>query len=415
VTVTARKVHVEASALAFRLPLAVIAVAVLDHAFAGREPGTSATDHLSSGLVPVLVAVALGWAYPRLRPGAQAAAAVSCGALALVAAGARLPEHSVTAAGAGIAGVWLLIEGVRTLWRSRRPGVHAGSRLLAGVLVAVAAYLVLLPVALAILATQRGRTVPATAGLGQGVTLTTADGLRLAGSYAPSRNRAAVIVFPGRGESVIAHARLLTRHGYGVLLLDRRGEGASEGDINLYGWNGEADLRAAVAFLRHRPDVDAGGIGGLGLSVGGELLLQAAAHDRGLRAVVSEGAGVRSFAEHRHTPGVGSVQKWLSPWLVQTAALTVLGDGGPPPDLARLAGRVAPRPVLLIRALHGNLDEALNRVYAARAGASGSLWELDRGGHTGALAAEPAEYERRVLGLFDATLRESRNRDRALP
>jgi hypothetical protein len=95
-------------------------------------------------------------------------------------------------------------------------------------------------------------------------------------------------------------------------------------------------------------------------------------------------------------------QKWLSPWLVQTAALTVLGDGGPPPDLAQLVGRIAPRPVLVIRAVHGNPDEALNRVYAAKAG--GSLWEVDRGGHTGALDAVPAEYERRVVGFFDATL-----------
>ncbi len=197
---------------------------------------------------------------------------------------------------------------------------------------------------------------------------------------------------------------MLARHGYGALLLDRRGEGSSEGDINLYGWNGEADVRAAVAYLSRRPDLDPDRIGGLGLSVGGELLLQTAAHDRGLRAVVSEGAGVRSFAEHRHTPGVGGTQQWLSPWLVQTAALTVLGDGAPPPDLAPLVSRIAPRPVLLIRAVHGNPDEGLNREYAANAGSSASLWEVARGGHTGALDAMPAEYEHRVVGFFDAAL-----------
>jgi hypothetical protein len=397
-------------ALEFRLPLAVIAVAVIDHAFVSREPGTTASEHLSSGLVPVLAALALAWAYPRLRPGGQAAAAISCGALAVTAAGARLPAHSLTAIAAGIAGVWLLFEGARTLWRSRRPGRRLAPRALRGVLVLAVAYLVLLPVAFAILATQRGRTMPAAAELGRGqqnVTLTTADGLRLAGWYVPSRNRAAVIVFPGR-RGPLAQARLLAGHGYGVLVFDRRGEGASEGDINLYGWNGEADLRAAVAYLRRRADVDPGRIGGLGLSVGGELLLQAAAHDQGLRAVVSEGAGVRSFAEHRHTPGVGAVAKWFSPWLVQTAALTVLSDGGPPPDLAQLMTRIAPRRVLLIRAVHGNPDEELNRVYAAKAGTSGSLWEAGRGGHTGALAAMPAEYERRVTAFFDAVLLDRR-------
>ena len=29
---------------------------------------------------------------------------------------------------------------------------------------------------------------------------------------------------------------MLADHGYGVLLFDRRGEGASEGDPNLLGW-----------------------------------------------------------------------------------------------------------------------------------------------------------------------------------
>ena len=74
-----------------RVALAVIAVAVVDHAFVSREPGTAAGDHLAGGLVPVLAAVALAWVYPRLRPGAQATTALSCGALALTAAAARLP------------------------------------------------------------------------------------------------------------------------------------------------------------------------------------------------------------------------------------------------------------------------------------------------------------------------------------
>ncbi len=94
----------DASALAFRIPLAVIAVAVFDHAFVSREPGTTAMDHVSSGLAPVLAALVLIWAYPRLRPGARAAAAISCGVLALTAAAARLPSHSVTSIVAGFAG-----------------------------------------------------------------------------------------------------------------------------------------------------------------------------------------------------------------------------------------------------------------------------------------------------------------------
>jgi predicted acyl esterase len=198
---------------------------------------------------------------------------------------------------------------------------------------------------------------------------------------------------------------MLVRHGYGVLLFDRRGEGQSEGDLNLFGWNGERDLRPAVDFLRSRPDVDSARIGGLGLSVGGELLLQAAANDPRLRAVVSEGAGARSLAEHLHEPGLGSVQRWFSPWIVQTAALAVYSNQGPPGDFADLVRRIAPRPVLLLRAVRGQPVEALNRVYRANAGPRAELWELESGGHTGGLAAVPSEYGRRIVGFFDRALR----------
>jgi predicted alpha/beta hydrolase len=234
------------------------------------------------------------------------------------------------------------------------------------------------------------------------VTLRTADGLRLSASYLPSRNGAAVIVFPGR-IGTQRHAHMLARHGYGVLLLDRRGEGGSDGTLNLFGWNGEGDLRSALDFLNRRRDVERGRVGGLGLSVGGELLLQTAAGDDRLRAVVSEGAGVRSLAEHLHTPGVGRLQRWGTNWVVQTAAVAVLSGTRPPADLTETVRGIAPHPVLLVRAVAGHPDEALNEVYARRIGASAQLWTAP-GGHTGALTTDPAAYERRVVAFFDRHL-----------
>jgi pimeloyl-ACP methyl ester carboxylesterase len=64
------------------------------------------------------------------------------------------------------------------------------------------------------------------------VTLTTANGLELRGWYMPSRNGAAVALMHGTGGNrlgVADHARLLARHGYGVLLCDFQGHGASDG------------------------------------------------------------------------------------------------------------------------------------------------------------------------------------------
>jgi hypothetical protein len=82
----------------------------------------------------------------------------------------------------------------------------------------------------------------------------------------------------------------------------------------------------------------------------------------------------------------------------------VMSNSSTPPYLGSLVGRIAPRPILLIRALHGLDDESLNRVYYADAHQPKALWEVARGGHTGALQAVPAQYETRVISFFDHAL-----------
>ena len=401
--------------------MAAAALWVLDDAFWHREPGTAIGDHLASGFIPAARAALLAVAYPRLRPGTRAIAALTTGPLMIVAGvvdGARhvavdrLAGDDVSAILAGVAGAVLVVLGAAVLWRTRRMDERPLRRYLRrGLLVAVAALAVLfvvMPVTFAIVVNHKARAPVKVADLGRpyvDVSLTTGDGLRLTGWYVLSRNGAAVIAFPGRSGPV-RHARMLVRHGYGVLLLDRRGEGASEGDFNARGWGGDPDLRAAVAYLRERPDVHGGRIGGLGLSVGGELLLQAAARDAGLRAVVSEGAGLRSVAEQKHMPGAPPEPlRWIAPITMETAAGVVLADHAPPADLADLMPRIAPRPVLLIRGMQGNGDEALNRAYRDAGGPTSTLWEIPNAGHTGGISAAPAEYERRVIGFFERTLR----------
>src|SRR5207237_9616779 len=139
-----------------------------------------------------------------------------------------------------------------------------------------AAYRLLFPLSLSYVFPHAARAGVPRAELGaanEQVTFRTTDGLTLKGWYVPSRNGAAVIAAPGRAGSQ-RPARLLVSHGYGVLLFDRRGEGESAGDPNAFGWGAPADMKAAVAYLQRRPDVDRGRIGGIGLSVGGETLLQ---------------------------------------------------------------------------------------------------------------------------------------------
>jgi dienelactone hydrolase/uncharacterized membrane protein YozB (DUF420 family) len=405
--------------LLFRLAMAVVAVAVVDDAFVHPEPGTSGTDHLAAGLLPVAVALALALRFPRMRAGLAAIVALTCAALAIaagVADGVRhvavdsLAGDDLTATLAALAGVLLAGIAVELLWRTRRlderPLRRHGRRVLITAAALVACFFLVLPVVFAIVGTHKAREPVVETDLGrphEQVAFTTDDDLRLRGWYVPSRNGAAVIAFPGRSGPV-RHARMLARHGYGVLLFDRRGEGESEGTYNARGWGGEPDLRAALTFLQSRPDVDRGRIGGLGLSVGGELLLETAASTDALRAVVSEGAGMRSLAEQLHMPGVAPWRRWISPAAVETAATAILTGQGPPPDLVDLAGQVAPAQVLLIEAADGNFDERLNEVYRDAAAPHATLWIVPDGGHTGGLSARPDEYERRVTAFFDRNL-----------
>jgi len=236
------------------------------------------------------------------------------------------------------------------------------------------------------------------------VKFTTADGLELEGWYIPSKNGAAVIAFPGRNGPQ-RKARMLARHGYGVLLFDRRGEGRSEGEPNSWGWGGDADVKAAIAYLRRRPDVDPDRIGGLGLSVGGELMIETAAETDALAAVVSEGAGARSTREDmdHDDPALGKWTLGLAGSAAKTLAVAVFSNQAPPANLKDLAAKVD-QPMLLIAAPNSPNGERLNRGYAKAAGDSATLWEIPESRHVGGQTARPQEYERRVVGFFDEAL-----------
>lgn len=395
--------------------LAVIALYVVADGALLREPGTSVGDHAVGVVVALALLAASAWAVLRARAGARAVVMLVWGVLAIVAgvvdgwrhvAVAGLGGDDVFALAALVAGVALVLLGIVVLVRSRRREGTLRRRLLRRTAIGVAGlivgFYVVLPVAFAIVGTHRARGTDDAAAFGRDVTLRTSDGLRLHATYVPSRNGAAIVVVPGR--SAPGQARMLARRGYGVLLLDRRGEGRSEGNAVARGWGGVPDIRAAVAWLRGRPEVDAGKVGGLGMSVGGELLLEAAASDRGLGAVVSEGAGVRSLREQLHEPDAPAGLRWLSPITAETAATAVITGRMPPPDLADVVARIAPRPVLLIRAVNGNADEALNVVYAERIGRSATVWPVSSGGHTGAFSSDPTGYAKRVVGFFDRAL-----------
>jgi hypothetical protein len=390
----------------------------LDDAVVHRQPGVGLGAHAAAALVATALAVAGIAAFPRMRPGLRAALAAAFGVLALVHGvlhGSQValdgPARSdVTGLLAGLAGGVLLGLAVAVLVRHRERGAArpAGRRwaVRAGTAVAalVAAYAVLLPVGVGIVQTHAPREpigAPPSAAF-RPVAFPAADGLRVAGWYVPSRNRAAVVLVHGGGgdrTGVVGHAELLARHGYGVLLHDARGRGESEGSPNAPGWGWEHDVAGALAFLRARPEVDAGRIGGLGLSTGADVLIEVAAEHGGLGAVVAEGATGRSFADVPPEDRLGLAYLWP-----MYAAIRVLSGASPGPPLRELVGRVAPAPLLLIAAGRFPAERDLNLAYARAAREPVALWDRRDGHHTAAIREEPREYERRVVGLLDEAL-----------
>jgi alpha/beta superfamily hydrolase len=403
----------------FLIGIALIALHVIDDNYLQPQPGMSPDDHLVSGLVPLALLGLAAWAYPRLRGGRRGSLALISGVLG-IAGGIEGFYYTRELGPSGddftgllslAAGLLLLGLGAVTLWRTRRTEGSRWWRYPRRALLGVAGFLVasvlLFPIGLGYVTTHTGRAVVPPNHLGvsyEDVKFTTGDGLELEGWYVPSKNGAAVIAFPGRNGPQ-AKTRMLARHGYGVLLFDRRGEGKSEGEPNSWGWGGETDIKAAIAYLQRRPDVDPERIGGIGLSVGGEMMIEAAAETDELAAVVSEGAGARSTTEDmdQDDPALGKWTLGFAMSAAKTLAVAVSANQPPPANLKDLAAEIE-QPLLLIAAPEKGNGEKLNRGYAKAAGGSATLWEIPESTHVGGLEARPEEYERRVVGFFDEAL-----------
>jgi pimeloyl-ACP methyl ester carboxylesterase len=198
---------------------------------------------------------------------------------------------------------------------------------------------------------------------------------------------------------------MLAAAGYGVLAYDARGHGQSAGQTNALGWRGAQDVAGAVSFLARQPAVDPRRIAALGLSMGGEEALRAVATGIPLNAVIADGAGASTLADHqlvRHAlaPVFSSVT-WL------TMRGTELASGEPEPaPLKDIVGGIHV-PVLLI-ASNESGEHAIDRAYRARIGPNASLWYLPDAGHTNGLRTHPAAYAAHVQTFLASALRRRR-------
>ncbi|MGD0683256.1 MAG: alpha/beta fold hydrolase [Terracidiphilus sp.] len=246
------------------------------------------------------------------------------------------------------------------------------------------------------------------------VAVTASDGATLRGwSIRPLHgNGDAVILLHGVADNrmgMIGYADLLLRHGYAVLLPDARRHGESGGELATYGINEAGDVRRWYDWVERTEHPHC--IDGLGNSMGAALLLESLPSAPGFCAVVVESpyANFREASYDRLAERLGA-GAWLGRTLLRPAVeagfLFARWKYGldleqNSPENAVAASSV---PVLLI---HGLKDTNLPPRHSEMIVAHNKnripplvLWEPARAMHTGAAAAEPEEYERRLVGWF---------------
>jgi pimeloyl-ACP methyl ester carboxylesterase len=389
--------------------LALVALHLLDLAFSGAATSPFA--------ILGIVALPAAWAalQPRMIRPTRIALAVPVGLLAV---GFGVTSHGLHAVHLGpdrhdITGLLFIAGGLallasavvaaaaprgprRSLWGLRALGWAGG---------AVVGLILLLPLAGTALVTHAPRWAIHEHTLGvahEKVRIPAGSGRELTAWWIPSRNGVAALLVHGSGGSrarVAAHARMLARHGYGVLALDLPGNGESDGHSNGLGDNAQPAITTALDYLAARPGVDR--IVGYGVSMGGEVVLEAAARDARLEAVVSDGSARPEDADKVLPPhGMERVVRG-----VMAPASRALAGTRAAPSLTPLISRIAPRPVLLVASSGDPAEIPTNRVYARAGGPTTQLWELHGVGHIAGVRRRPAAYEAHTIGFLDRALR----------
>jgi fermentation-respiration switch protein FrsA (DUF1100 family) len=216
--------------------------------------------------------------------------------------------------------------------------------------------------------------------------------------------------------------------GYDVFACELRNQGESDADpaYDPLHWvtdRDRADMRAAVKYLHYRPDADPTGIGIFGISKGGALGLLAAAEDRLVKCVCTDGA----FATYTTMipymrrwvaiilPNRERIQQLLPGWFYGLIGQAAIGRVERTRQVAFVSVERAVRrlrqPLLMI---HGGADqyitpEMAERLFGeAKKSAAKELWVVPGAKHNQSLTMAGDEYTRKVVAFFDRHLAAAR-------
>jgi pimeloyl-ACP methyl ester carboxylesterase len=231
------------------------------------------------------------------------------------------------------------------------------------------------------------------------ISFASADGIPLRGWFAPpDRGTNTVILLAhghaGNRDMLLPEARLLAGAGYGVLLFDFRGSGASGAATVTIGLDEQRDLQAAIDFAAAR--APGARLGAIGFSMGAAVVAQVAARDERLEAVVLEASFPALKDELLHRARIFGPLSQISVLLTFRAEGVDMAANRPIDSLCA----IAPRPVLLV---YGTLDETIppgtpEKMYAAACKPKRLLVIPDAGHHN--YLNSSREYHQLLLEFF---------------
>jgi pimeloyl-ACP methyl ester carboxylesterase len=217
--------------------------------------------------------------------------------------------------------------------------------------------------------------------------------------------RATAVVVHGLGDSLdsfVDVGGVLNGRGHGVLLLDLRAHGGSEGRLTTLGGHERADVRAALEALRERGMGTAGFVL-FGTSMGAVSVIRAAAEEADVRAVVAEAPydGYRQTVLH-HARLFYGLPEWfpLVPAAIRVAEWRA-GFDADDVDTVAAARSVGAALLLIVDGHDPRMPETVvRRVFDAHPGPK-RLWVAEGAPHSGA-SRVPGYWETVLAFLEDA-------------
>lgn len=257
----------------------------------------------------------------------------------------------------------------------------------------------------------------------ENVSFKTTNNLALQGCYLKAAGpRKGVILFGiefgSNRWSCVPYCEFLRAQGFDIFAFEVRNQGDSDHLIGYepLQWVTDyevEDFRAAINYLKRRPDADPRGIGLFGISKGGSAGLLAAANEPYVRCFVTDGI----FAAH--TTMVPYMQKWIliycrsshiaravPSWYYRLMGLIAIRRTEKRrrchfSHLEHVIHRLAPRPLFMI---HGGSDTYIKpdmaRALFDLAGDPKQFWLVNKAKHNQSFQLANGDYKQRVLSFF---------------